>query len=99
MNAAYMKHVAGGRTDQCLLGGQGIDGSLTHYSSCTVSPSAAQGTVKRYKPYKPWAKGIASKPRPKDSLQPRKRRKAETDAEEDLALQLRHATFVFQYQL
>jgi hypothetical protein len=76
-----------------------FDDSLTHFSSCTVFPSAAQGTVKRYKAYKPWAKGVASKPRPKDPLKPCKRRKAETDAEQDLALQIRHATFVFYYQL
>jgi hypothetical protein len=55
--------------------------------------------VKRYKAYKPWAKGVASKPRPKDPLKPRKRRKAETDGEQNLALQIRHDTFPFQYKL
>ena len=56
--------------------------------------STAQGTTKRYKAYKPWAKGVASKPRPKDPLKPRKRRKAEAAAEQDLALQIRHVSLV-----
>lgn len=57
-----------------------------------------QGTVKRYKAYKPWAKDTASKPRPKDPLKPRKRRKAEVDAEQDLALQIRYITIPFPLQ-
>ena len=49
-----------------------------------------QGTVKKYNAYKAWSKEVASKPRPKDPLKPRKRRrKAEADTEQDLALQIR----------
>jgi hypothetical protein len=50
----------------------------------------AQGAVKRYKAYKPWAKAVALKARPKDPLKPRKRQKADADPEQDLALQIRH---------
>lgn len=57
------------------------------YSSTLVART--QGDAKKYKAFSAWAKEVAAKPRPKDPLKPRKRKKAEANAEQDLALQIR----------
>lgn len=71
----------------------------SHRFMDAIESAIAEDKVKRYKAYKPWAKDLATKPRPKDPLKPRKTRKAEADAEQDLALQIRQRNAASFYRL